>query len=325
MKGKRVLVTGAGGSIGSELCHQIAQQYPAEIVVLSHSELPLYNITKELREAYPDVKVMDVLADVRSHQRVHQVMEAYRPEIVVHAAAIKHVPMAEDNPHEAVMTNMWGTRNICQGCIEHGVKQMVFISTDKAVEPNNVMGATKRMAELYLMSRMHKKDHNLDIKIVRFGNVWGSSGSVVPLFKKQIAAGGPVTVTDERVERYFMQVHEAVELVLMATEYPAGLYVLDMGSPRKIVDIAHELIGSEPIQIVFTGLRQGEKITEALFRPDENPVHISGRLRSGMIKTLPHQTTIHHVSSLYSFAREGDKQISEKLFNALDELENPDG
>ena len=285
MKGKRVLITGAGGSIGSELCHQVAAMEPNEIIVLSHSELPLYRITQELRE--------------------------------------QHVPMAEDNPHEAIMTNVWGTRNVAQACVEHDVDQLVFISTDKAVDPNNVMGATKRMAELYLFSRMHQ----LDIKVVRFGNVWGSSGSVVPLFMKQIEEGGPVTVTDERVERYFMSTREAVELVLLATEYPHGLYVLNMGEPRKIRDIAQQLIsesGKEGIEITYTGLRQGEKITEALFRSDENPVPVSDRMRSGIAKVVPHETMLHQVNVLHTIADHGHTRAAEILFDTLAMLESND-
>jgi len=339
MKDKRVLITGAGGSIGSELCHQVADLLPSELIVLSHSELPLYRITNELRQAHPGVIIIPVLADVRSARRMTQVFEIHRPQVVIHAAAIKHVPMAEDNPHEAIQTNIWGTRNVCQASIESGAEQMIFISTDKAVEPNNVMGATKRMAELYLMSRMRKKSHTLDIKIVRFGNVWGSSGSVVPLFIKQIENHGPVTVTDARVERYFMSVADAVKLVLLAAEHGPSLYVLNMGEPRKIRDIAQQLIAEymnapnhpadclTPIEIIYTGLRPGEKITEELFRRDENPVPITanGKLRAGVPKLIPHEHMLHQVNVLHTLAEHGHTRAAEILFDTLMMLEDADG
>lgn len=269
--GKTVLITGAGGSIGSELTRMIAEGAPKHIVVLSHSEYPLYSIESEINNLFPEVKCTTVLADIRAQSRIKQVCEDYQPDIIFHTAAIKHLPMAEKNPNEAVLTNVIGTRNIIAGTRKCGAK-LVYISTDKAVNPISVMGATKRAAE-----RLCSAEADLDIRIVRFGNVIGTSGSVVPLFEKQIANGHPITITHPKVARYFMTVNEAAALIIQTLNITVGskLFVLDMGKPVKIHDLAVRMIAEsgKDIAIEFTGLRPGEKVDEELFYKSENPVH----------------------------------------------------
>ena len=279
--GKRILVTGAGGTIGGELIRQIADFAPARLVLLDSSEFALYQADLELAEAASQIDRRAVLADVRDDVRLTKLFREERPDIVFHAAALKHVPLVEENPIEGVLTNVFGTRNVAMASRAAGAAAMVLISTDKAVEPTSVMGATKRLAELYAANHNEAAD-GTRIVTVRFGNVLGSTGSVVPLFRRQLAAGGPLTVTGPDVSRYFMTTREAVELVLEAvvlglraeTQVP-GAYVLDMGEPITIDELARQMIrlaGKRPdedIQIAYTGLRPGEKTHEALFQPDE--------------------------------------------------------
>jgi O-antigen biosynthesis protein WbqV len=280
--GRRVCVTGAGGTIGAELARQIAACGPAELVLLDHSEFNLYAIGAELAGHDPALRRTALLADVRERGRIEAIFARTRPELVFHAAALKHVPIVEANPNEGVLTNVIGTRNVADACVEAGVGLMVLISTDKAVDPTSVMGATKRIAEAYCQARGAQAEVRGRTRFVtvRFGNVLGSSGSVVPLFNRQIAAGGPVTVTDPEVTRYFMTAREAVELVLQASALGAGedepaIFVLDMGRPIRIADLARQMIrlaGRQPerdIRIVYTGLRPGEKLHEALFQAAE--------------------------------------------------------
>lgn len=283
--GRRVLVTGAGGTIGGELVRQIAAFGPAHLALLDASEFNLYTIDMEIGERHPDLSRSAILADVRDRLRVEAAFQAAAPELVFHAGALKHVPMVELNPVEGVLTNAVGTRNVADACRAGGVQAMVLISTDKAVDPVNVMGATKRLAESYCQALdlvERRRPGGTRFVTVRFGNVLGSTGSVVPLFQRQLAAGGPLTVTHPDMTRYFMTVREAVELVLQASvlgvagEEPAGeIFVLDMGEPVRIVDLARQMIrlaGLRPdidVKIAFVGLRIGEKLTETLFHDAE--------------------------------------------------------
>jgi len=294
VQGRRVLVTGAGGTIGGELARQVAALGPGELVLLDHGEFVLYEIDLELRENHPDVPRRAVLADIRDEGRIRRLFEEIRPELVFHAAAYKHVPMVENDPAEGLLTNAYGTRVVADAARAVGTDTMVFISTDKAVNPSSVMGASKRLAEMYCQA--------LDVQAraggpgmmrcvtVRFGNVLGSTGSVVPLFRRQLERGGPLTVTHPDMRRYFMTVREAVGLVLQASVVGAedradqppelaegGIFVLDMGDPVKIVDLARRMIrlsGLRPekdVEIRFTGLRPGEKLNEELFHGQEPP------------------------------------------------------
>ena len=275
LAGTRVMVTGAGGSIGSEICRQIIRARPARLTLLGHGENSLFMVSHDLRKMMPDVPIDIVVADVRDFPRMDAVFRRCRPQIVIHAAAHKHVPMMEDNIEDAVTTNVVGTRNLVILAEKYDVERFVFISTDKAVNPVNVMGTTKRLAELIVQQGGRRTGR--PFISVRFGNVLGSRGSVVPLFRQQIAAGGPVTVTHPEVSRYFMTIPEAVQLVLQAAAMGENgqVFVLDMGEPIKIVDLARDLIelsGLKPyedIDIVFTGLRPGEKIREELFAEGE--------------------------------------------------------
>lgn len=273
-----VLITGAGGSIGSELCRQLARLAPKRLVLLGHGENSIFDIRQELSEEFPDVEMIPVIADVRDRRRISQIFQAYRPHAVFHAAAHKHVPLMEDNICEAVTNNVIGTRNVVYAALEANVDHFVLISTDKAVRPTSVMGATKRIAELIVQNVATKHERNF--VAVRFGNVLGSRGSVVPTFMRQIRAGGPVTVTHPEMQRFFMTIPEAVQLVLQAGALGRGgeVFLLDMGEPIRIVDIATDLIrlsgltvGSD-IDIKFTGVRPGEKLYEEMFFSAENVI-----------------------------------------------------
>ena len=288
IKGRRVMVTGAGGSIGSELVRQIADFGPSLLVLFEACEFNLYSIDQELSQRNGGLEHVPVLGDVRDAVRVRSVMATHQPELVFHAAALKHVPMVEYNPEEGVLTNAVGTRIVVDACVEAGVALMVQISTDKAVNPTNVMGASKRVAEMYAQAldlAAGEREGGTRFVTVRFGNVLGSTGSVVPLFQKQLAAGGPITVTHPDMTRYFMTVREAVELVLQASAFGVGnpdyrgkIFVLDMGEPVKVVHLARQMIrlaGLRPekdVAITFTGLRPGEKLFEEIFHGAEPPV-----------------------------------------------------
>ena len=273
---KTVLVTGGGGSIGSELCRQIASADPGCLVIFDIYENNAYAIQQELIRNYPGLNLVTLIGSVRNKNRIRYVMKTYRPDVVFHAAAHKHVPLMEDSPNEAIKNNVLGTYKTAVAAAKYGVKKFVLISTDKAVNPTNIMGASKRLCEM-VVQMMNRKSTDTDFVAVRFGNVLGSNGSVIPLFKSQIAAGGPVTVTDKRIIRYFMTIPEAVSLVLQASYYARGgeIFVLDMGEPVKIDDMARNLIrlsGYTPdvdIRIVYTGLRPGEKLYEELLMDEE--------------------------------------------------------
>lgn len=272
---KTILVTGAGGSIGSEICRQVLRFNPKQLLLLGHGENSIYLIDMELREKVPQgTKIIPIIADVQDRERIFSMMEEYRPDVIYHAAAHKHVPLMEANPFEAVKNNIYGTKNVAEAADTFGIGHFVLVSTDKAVNPPNVMGATKRFAEMIVQNLA--KTSNTKFAAVRFGNVLGSRGSVVPLFKKQIAAGGPVTVTDPEMTRYFMTIPEASRLVIQAGTLAKGgeVFVLDMGEPVKIVDLAKNVIqlsgySVEEIGIRFSGIRPGEKMYEELLDPAE--------------------------------------------------------
>ncbi|MBR6418325.1 MAG: polysaccharide biosynthesis protein [Bacteroidales bacterium] len=273
---KTVLVTGAAGSIGSEICRQLLQYKPKQIIMLDQAESPLYDLQFELKNNEPYKKYVDsmvfVIANVKDQPRMEEVFEMYRPNLVYHAAAYKHVPFMEENPYEAIYVNVFGSKNVADLAIKYGAEKFVMVSTDKAVNPTNVMGATKRIAEIYIQSRSTERTHFVT---TRFGNVLGSNGSVIPLFKKQLAAGGPLTVTHKDIIRYFMTIPEACNLVLEAGAMGEGgdIFVFDMGKPVKIYDLAKKMIqlsGLKGIEIKEIGLRPGEKVYEELLATKEN-------------------------------------------------------
>ncbi|MBQ8017947.1 MAG: polysaccharide biosynthesis protein [Methanobrevibacter sp.] len=273
---KVVLVTGAGGSIGSELCRQIMLHDPKQILLLDNYENSLYDIELELKTNHPNNDIRAVVANIREKERLDTIFDTYRPEIVFHAAAHKHVPLMENNPTEAIKNNVFGTYNLVNCSDKYGVKRFILISTDKAVNPTNIMGATKRLCEMIIQAK--DKQSATEYVAVRFGNVLGSNGSVVPLFKKQLAHGGPLTVTHKEITRFFMTIPEAVALVLQAITYAEGgeIFVLDMGEPVKIYDLAKSLIElsgytlGKDIEIEITGMRPGEKLYEELLMNEEN-------------------------------------------------------
>ena len=284
VQGKRILVTGGGGSIGSEICRQIASHKPSMLIIVDIYENSAYDIQQELLGTYPDLNLVVLIASVRNTNRMNWIFEHYKPEIVYHAAAHKHVPLMETSPNEAIKNNVFGTFKTAQAAAMNGVRRFVMISTDKAVNPTNIMGASKRICEMIIQT--FNRHYDTEFVAVRFGNVLGSNGSVIPLFKKQIAAGGPVTVTDPNIIRYFMTIPEAVSLVLQAGAFAKGgeIFVLDMGKPVKILDLAKNLIRlsgyrvDEDIKIEFTGLRPGEKLYEELLMAEEGMKETSNKL-----------------------------------------------
>lgn len=275
LSGKTVLVTGGGGSIGSELCRQIARHSPKQLIIFDIYENNAYDIQQELKRAHPELNLVTLIGSVRDTERINMVFETYHPQIVFHAAAHKHVPLMEDSPNEAIKNNVFGTYHVAQAADRFGAETFVLISTDKAVNPTNIMGASKRMCEMIVQMMANRS--KTKFVAVRFGNVLGSNGSVIPLFKKQIAEGGPVTVTDPNIIRYFMTIPEAVSLVLQAGTYAdrGEIFVLDMGEPVKIDDLARNLIrlsGFEPdvdIEVKYSGLRPGEKLYEEMLMNEE--------------------------------------------------------
>jgi FlaA1/EpsC-like NDP-sugar epimerase len=321
VKGKRVLVTGAGGTIGSELTRQIAAIGPSIIFVLDNSEFNLYQIDMELAEKFPDLPRVALMANVRDKQRVRDIFKNHKPEIICHAAALKHVPLSEANPHEAILTNVGGTRNIADAALEFKVDCMVMVSTDKAVNPTNVMGASKRSAERYVQALSVANPEGPHFVAVRFGNVLGSSGSVVPLFQRQLEDGGPLTVTHKDVTRFFMTVKEAVELILQAAALPRAqsqggrLFVLEMGEPVRISDLAHRmiklagLVPGKDVEVVYTGLRPAEKLYEELFLDKESfvPTHADG-IQLATPEVVPLQELIQPLDLLLDLAGNGDAQ-----------------
>lgn len=301
---KTILVTGAGGSIGSEICRQVCKFTPDRIMILGHGENSIYHIHQELTKLYKEkIEVVPIIADVQDKERMKEVMQAYKPYVVYHAAAHKHVPLMEYNPQEAIKNNILGTRNTAEAAKLAEVSKFVMVSTDKAVNPPNVMGATKRIAEMVIQS-MNNETSKTDFVAVRFGNVLGSRGSVIPLFKKQIEAGGPVTVTHPDMTRYFMTIPEASRLVLQAGALATGgeVFVLDMGKPVKIVDLAKNLIRlsgykEEDIGIEYSGIRPGEKLFEELLNKDEiHPEQVYEKIYRGKVQ----KTDIKEVNVIVS-------------------------
>ena len=329
LEGKRVFLSGAGGTIGSELARQCAAMGVAQITLFDASEFNLYSIDLRLRELYPDLDIYAQIGDVRDQVRLQQIMSTAKPDIVIHAAALKHVPLMEMNACEAILTNVGGAVNTFDAAKELGVERVIFISTDKAVDPDNVMGATKRLAELALAYRA--RDTDVAVSMVRFGNVLGSSGSVIPLFERQIAAGGPVTLTDEGVSRYFMTVEEATSLVLQGAAnngHPgdASLYVLDMGEPiliRALADAMIRMKGMVPdqdIEVKTTGLRPGEKLHEELIYADERLLETGV---SGLRKVTPETrqnepgSFAENLTALLKVAATRDREDALQLLSAL--------
>lgn len=314
--GKVVLVTGAGGSIGSELCRQILHAAPAKLLLVELTEFALYVVEQELRKQKMEgIELVPLLADVRNEARMAEIMRTWQPHTVYHAAAYKHVPLVEHNPAEGLRNNVRGTWVAAEQAIAHGVSDFVLISTDKAVRPTNIMGASKRLSEMVLQAlaqQMQQQGHATRLSMVRFGNVLGSSGSVVPLFRKQIAAGGPITLTDERITRYFMTIPEAAQLVIQAGAMATGgdVFVLDMGEPVKIIDLARKMIelsgltvqdSSNPegdIAIEVTGLRPGEKLYEELLIGDNPQPTQHARIMKAHEEFLPWATLQQHLSEL---------------------------
>jgi len=303
--GRTIMVTGAGGSIGSEICRQVCKYSPKQLILVGHGENSIYLIDMELRKTIDSaIEIIPIIADVQDRVRIFDVMAQYVPDVVYHAAAHKHVPLMEYNPHEAVKNNIFGTKNVAEASDQFGVKNFVMISTDKAVNPPNVMGATKRFAEMIVQNL--DKESNTKFVAVRFGNVLGSRGSVIPLFKKQIAAGGPVTVTDPAMTRYFMMIPEASALVLQAGALAHGgeVFVLDMGEPVKIVDLAKNLIKlsgftEEEIGIEFTGMRPGEKLFEELLNDNEvQEEHVFPKIHIGKASPMEKQELYKLIDSL---------------------------
>ena len=308
--GKVVLVTGAAGSIGSELCRQLARFGVKKLVLFDNAETPMHNLRLELEDKFPELNFVPVIGDVRQLPRLDYVFRTWHPQVVFHAAAYKHVPLMEDNPCEAVLVNLVGSRHVADKSIEYGAEMMVMISTDKAVNPTNIMGCTKRLAEIYVQSISNEKTKFVT---TRFGNVLGSNGSVIPRFREQIENGGPVTVTHPEITRYFMTIPEACRLVLEAATMSVGkeIYVFDMGKPVKIADLARrmiELAGFEPdkdIKIVYSGLRPGEKLYEEVLSDKENTDPTShDRIRVAHVRQYGYQEACHFSDELEVLSRE---------------------
>ena len=317
---KTVLVTGAAGSIGSELCRQLATFGIRQLILFDNAETPMHEIRLEMEDRFPDLKFVPVIGDVRIPKRLDYVFRTYRPQVVFHAAAYKHVPLMEENPCEAVLVNVVGSRNVADRCIRYGVEKMVMISTDKAVNPTNVMGCTKRLAEIYVQSLGQaivsgRIEGRTQFITTRFGNVLGSNGSVIPRFREQIEHGGPVTVTHPEIRRYFMTIPEACRLVMEAATIGRGntIFVVDMGECVKIAELARRMIAlagfrvDQDIRIVYTGLRPGEKLYEEVLSNTENTLPTAHeKIRIAKVREYDYEEACRDVEELERLAREFD-------------------
>lgn len=309
LRGKRVLITGAAGSIGSEMVRQIAIYKPAEMMLIDRAETPLHDVRLMMKNNYSDIKAETVVTSICKEDRMEEIFSHFKPDYVFHAAAYKHVPMMEDNPSESVQNNVWGTKVIADLSVKYGVKKFVMISTDKAVNPTNVMGCSKRICEIYVQS-LDKAIKDGKIKGVtqfvttRFGNVLGSNGSVIPLFREQLAKGGPLTVTHPKIIRFFMLIPEACKLVLEAGTHGKGgeIFVFDMGEPVRIADLAKRMIqlsGAKNVEIKYTGLREGEKLYEEVLNENENTLpSFHKKIRIVMVRNYEYEDALREIEEL---------------------------
>lgn len=330
-KGKTVMVTGAAGSIGSELCRQLASFEVGELVLYDNAETPMHNLRLELEERFPDLSFIPIIGDVRLKKRLDYAFRKWRPQVVFHAAAYKHVPLMEDNPCEAVLVNVAGSRNVADKCVEYEVEKMVMVSTDKAVNPTNIMGCTKRLAEIYIQSlglsiEQGKTEGKTRFVTTRFGNVLGSNGSVIPRFREQIAKGGPVTVTHPEITRFFMTIPEACRLVMEAATMSTGnqIYVFDMGKSVKIDDLARRMIElagyvpGEEIRIEYSGLRPGEKLYEEVLSDNENTIPTNhSRIRIAKVRNYDYCDAVIAADELERLSREVEAIEMVKLMKRI--------
>ncbi len=309
LRGKRVLITGAAGSIGSEMVRQIAIYKPAEMMLIDQAETPLYDVRLMMKNNYSDIKAETVVTSICKEDRMEEIFSHFKPDYVFHAAAYKHVPMMEDNPSESVQNNVWGTKVIADLSVKYGVKKFVMISTDKAVNPTNVMGCSKRICEIYVQSLDKAiKDGKIEgvtqFVTTRFGNVLGSNGSVIPLFREQLAKGGPLTVTHPKIIRFFMLIPEACKLVLEAGTHGKGgeIFVFDMGEPVRIADLAKRMIqlsGAKNVEIKYTGLREGEKLYEEVLNENENTLpSFHKKIRIAMVRNYEYEDALREIEEL---------------------------
>ena len=331
LRGKTVLVTGAAGSIGSELCRQIATFDVQRLILFDSAETPMHNIRLELEARFPDLEFVPVVGDVRVRERVEMVYRVYRPAVVFHAAAYKHVPLMEENPCEAVLANVVGTRNVADLAVKYDAQKMVMVSTDKAVNPTNIMGASKRLAEIYIQSlglAIAKGEVKGSTRFVttRFGNVLGSNGSVIPRFREQIEKGGPVTVTHPEIIRYFMTIPEACRLVMEAATLGNGneIFVFEMGEPVKIADLARRMIElaglkvGEDIEIEYTGLRPGEKLYEEVLSTKENTLPTTNKkIHVAKVRQYDYNAVAEQITALGGFAAEVDIPATVRLMKRI--------
>ena len=334
LTGKKILVTGSAGSIGSEIVRQISEYKPSELMLIDSAETPQHDIRLMMARQWPEIKTATIVGSISNASRMEHLFSDFRPDYVFHAAAYKHVPMMEDNPSESIQNNIYGTKVIADLSVKYGVKKFVMLSTDKAVNPTNVMGCSKRICEIYVQS-LDKAIKEGSVKGVtqfvttRFGNVLGSNGSVIPLFERQIKAGGPVTVTDERIIRFFMLIPEACKLVLEAGTHGNGgeIFVFDMGEPVKIADLAKRMIklsGLKNIEIKYTGLRPGEKLYEELLSTEENTKpSFHKKIRIANVREYDYHNVLEDVDELVRLSNTyDDMKIVEKMKEMVPEYKS---